>query len=229
MNTYCFIIGTAIIAIKLQGAVIVSFDNNTTTNPFRSSSVNLATSVSGSLTDSAFNAGAGVTFNLVLDNPKIGVNVNLPSAPDFSLATNSFFGAENTGMGVGNANLGRFERGESFTLTATQDIRIESFLFHEWNGDESLYVSWTRNGIGQSGVFSMASGSGTVPSLVTVSVSGIEVDAYTSVLVVNVSPTTANSSGRLRFRNVTLTAVPEPMAVGLCSVVGSYYCLRRRR
>lgn len=214
--------------MNVDAAVIVSFDNDTASNPFRRSVVNLATSVSGSVTDPAFNAGAGAAFNLTLASPLTGVNVTTPSAPSFTGSAASSFGAESTGMGVGNSGLGRFDRGESFTLTAAHAVSLDSFLFHEWTGDETLSILWTQGGVAQIGVFSTAAGTGTPPSLVTVTIAGVKADADTPITIINSSPTTANNTGRLRFRNVTFTAVvPEPGSLAALALVGLIG--RRRR
>lgn len=208
-----------------SAAVVVSFDNNLADNPFRTSVVNSATMVTGSVIDPDLNGGTSVT--LTLSNPLQGVDIATPDSPDFSGATLSYFGAEGSGIGVGNPNLGRFERGEAFTLHTTHALTLNSFGFHEYNGDEELHISWIENGVAQSAVFSMAGGTG-VTSNATVTLSGIQADANTSLTITNVSSASANAAGRLRFRRMEISLVPEPATLGLLGIA-PMMLLRRRR
>lgn len=208
------------------GAVTVSFDNNTASNPFRTSVSNNSTSFGGAVTDPAYNGGAATT--LTFANPRTGVGITTPTSPNFATATTSFFGAESTGFGVGNASLGRFERGEAFTLTTTHALNLDSFVFHEWHGDEDLHLSWTEGGVAQSAVFDMTGETGSILSNATVLLSGVTADANSSIVMTNVSPSTANSSGRLRIRKMTVSLVPEPASVSLLAA-GALLVLRGRR
>ncbi len=207
-------------------AIVVSFDNNTEGNPFRSGVVNSSTSFGGSVTDPDYNGGTSVTLSF--SAPLTGVNVTTPANPDFTGASTSFFGAEGTGFGVGNTGLGRFDRGEAFTLHTTHAMTINSFLFHEWTGDEDLHISWVEGGNAKSGVFSMASGVGTAPANVTVTLSGIVADANTNLVITNVSGASADAAGRLRIRKMEVALVPEPASLGLLGL-GGLLVLRRRR
>jgi hypothetical protein len=150
--------------------------------------VNLATSFSGGFSPD------GTPVTLTFANPKTGVNVNTPSAPDFNTAVNSYFGFEGTGFGVGNSGLGRFERGESFTLTATHAFVLQQINWREYNGDEVLHVEWTQGGVVQQQLFNVTADPFTF--------TGVHADANTPVVITNVSPTTASLTGRLRFEQI---------------------------
>jgi lysophospholipase L1-like esterase len=138
----------------------------------------------------------GTPVTLTFANPKSGVNITTPSAPDDSTAAPSFFGFEGTGFGVGDSiTLGRFDRGESLTLTATHAFTLQHINWREWTGDEVLHVKWTKGGIVQQQTFTM--------NAVLTNFTGIEADANTAVTITNVSPATANLNGRLRFNYLT--------------------------
>ncbi len=227
-------IGAAIAAVSTtmvpsgNAAVIVNFDTGDTLSPYHYLAVQNKTSVTGSVTDPAYNAGAGVTFDFKIYKPLKTVNITTPAAPDFSGAVVSFFGAEGTGFGVAEGTLGRFDRTESFAIAATQKMTVDTFRFHEYSGDEVLQISWTAGGVGQSGLFAMAGGVGTPPSNVTVTLAGIVADANTDIVVTNVSPNT-NNAGRLRIRSIGVTAVPEPVSLGLLLLLGLAAGRRVRR
>ncbi len=213
--TWTSLIGMATLLGFSQGALAATqliFDTTTATEPFRVAVVNNSTSFSGTVTDPTYNGGTDVTFSF--SDPLTGVNITTPSSPVFTGATASFFGAEGTGMGVGNSGLGRFERGEAFTMSANHAFSLNSFVFHEWNGDEQLHISWVRYGTPQSAVFDMTQTGGTAPSTVIVALSGILVDADTDLTITNVGPNT-NNAGRLRFRRMNIELIPEPGTVAL--------------
>ncbi len=147
--------------------------------------------------DTSFSAGFspdGTPVTMTFANPKTGVNVNTPSAPDFNPSVNSYFGFEYSGFGVGNNGLGRFDRGESFSLTATHDFVLQSINWREHNGDELLHVQWTQGGVVQQQVFSITSDPYTF--------TGVHADANTPVVITNASPTTSPLTGRLRFEQI---------------------------
>lgn len=147
------------------------------------------TAFSGSFTP------GGTPVTLTFANPKTGVGITTPSAPNFATAVNSFFGFEPYGFGVGDsATIGRFNRGESLTLTATHAFTIQQINWREWNGDEVLHIKWTRGGVVQEQTFTMSAN----PTTFT----GVQADANTPITITNVGPDT-NLSGRLRFNSVT--------------------------
>lgn len=226
LSTAFGIAASAFAVNMAQAAVIVQFDSASEIHPFRPAVLDGKTSLSGSFVDPDFNDGT--SFTLTLSNPVKSVNVSTPSSPDFSSASASFFGAEESGFGVGDTGLGRFTTGEAFTLTTTHAMTINSFVFHEWNGDEYLHISWVQGGVAKSNVFSMADGTGTAPANITVALSGIQVDANSDIVITNVSPSGANSSGRLRIRKMEVALVPEPAALSFLGL-GGLALLRRRR
>ena len=148
-------------------------------------------------------APGGANVTMTFANPKTGVNITNPSAPDASGAVASFFGFESTGFGVGNTGLGRFERGESFTLRATQPFALQTIRWYECNGDEQVHLAWTQNGQPQQQLISIAAGS----SVIISSLTGVHADANTDIVITNVSPNT-NLSGRLRLNYVTGAVLP---------------------
>ncbi len=150
--------------------------------------VNLATSFSGGFSPD------GTPVTLTFANPKTGVNVDTPSAPDFAPSVNSYFGFEPSGFGVGNSALGRFDRGESFTLTATHAFVLQSIKWREYTGDEVLHLRWTQGGVVQQQLFNVTSDPFTF--------TGVHADANTPVVITNASPTTASLTGRLRFEKI---------------------------
>jgi lysophospholipase L1-like esterase len=136
---------------------------------------------------------------LTFANPKSGVNVDTPSAPNFTPAANSYFGFEGTGFGVGNNGLGRFDRGESFTLTATHAFELQQITWREWTGDEVLHVKWTSGGVSQEQLFPITAA--------LFAFTGLNADANTPVVITNVSTSTANLTGRLRIENIITALV----------------------
>lgn len=137
----------------------------------------------------------GTPVTLTFANAKTGVDVTTdPSAPDFTNAGNSYFGFEYSGFGVGDPTTGRFNRGESFTLTSTHDFVLQEINWREHNGDEVLHIQWTEGGSTQQQLFNITSD----PQVF----SGIHADANTPVVITNVSPASSPLSGRLRFEQI---------------------------
>jgi lysophospholipase L1-like esterase len=141
----------------------------------------------------------GTPATLTFADPKTGVNVNTPSAPDFAPAVASFFGFESSGFGVGNSGLGRFERGESFTITAARAFTLQKITWWEFNGDEVVHLRWTHNGVVQQQLFPVNASA----HLFT----GVQADANTPVVITNVSPTGALLFGRLRINQITTALI----------------------
>lgn len=150
--------------------------------------VNLATSFSAGFSPD------GTPVTLTFANAKTGVDITTPATPNFAPAVNSSFGFETTGFGVGNSGLGRFERGESFTLQATHALAIQQITWREYTGDEVLHIKWTQGGVVQQQLFNVTAN----PQNFTV----IKADANTPVVFTNVSASTTNLSGRLRIEQV---------------------------
>lgn len=141
----------------------------------------------------------GTPATVTFAAPKTGVNVDTPSAPNFTSAVTSFFGIEPNGFGVGNSGLGRFDRGESFTISATRAFALQKITWTEFTGDEVLHVRWTQNGTLNQQVFPV-----TVAAQVF---AGVHADANTPVVITNVSGTGANLTGRLRANEVTTALI----------------------
>lgn len=232
-NKLWTIMTLAIIGLLPQlasASVVMSFDNNNyTTNPFSTSLMDDQTSVSGTITDPDYNGGTDVTVTFY--NPRIAVDVTTPSSPNFSASTLSYFGTETTGFGVGDATVGRFTRGETFTITATQSISLDSMTFHEYSGDEVLHISWVQNGVAVTNLFDFSTmgGSGAIPSDFTVPFGTILADANTDIVITNVSAVDANASGRLRFRDIEISVTPEPATMSLLCLGAAGMLLRRKR
>ncbi|MET0262486.1 MAG: hypothetical protein ABW223_06285 [Rariglobus sp.] len=150
--------------------------------------------LNGGTTFSAGFTPDGTPVTLTFANPKTGVTVTTPSAPDATSAATSFFGFEGTGFGVGNTNLGRFDRGESFTLQASHAFALQKIHFWEWTGDEVIHVKWTQGGVTLQQIFPI--------NAALYAFSGVNADANTPVTITNVSPLGAHLTGRLRINNV---------------------------
>ena len=140
----------------------------------------------------------GTTATMSFANPKSGVNVTDPANPDFSASVASTFGFEATGFGVGGTTVGRFERGESFTLTCPHRFRLNQINWAEYTGDEVVHLKWTRDGVVQQQTFAINDARYAFADVIA--------DANTPVVITNVSASTANLSGRLRFTTI-LTAL----------------------
>ncbi|MET0262485.1 MAG: hypothetical protein ABW223_06280 [Rariglobus sp.] len=137
----------------------------------------------------------GVPVTLTFGSPKTGVNVTVPASPNFTGAVNSVFGFESSGFGVSTpTNVGRFDRGESFTLQANHAFALQQISWIEWTGDEQVHVQWTQGGATQQQVFTI--------NAALFNFTGVQADANTPVVFTNVSPSTANLSGRLRVKHV---------------------------
>ncbi|WP_269539018.1 glycoside hydrolase family 5 protein [Cerasicoccus fimbriatus] len=142
------------------------------------------------------NGGSNIAFNFLA---YANVDVDTPSAPDFTNATASVFGFESTGFGVGETNVGRFNRGESFTVTAGHDLQIDTIRWREVQGDEQVHISWVNNGTAQSVVLDVTSSTSDLTDVIA--------DANTAIVITNVSPTTSSLNGRLRVQDFKARAV----------------------
>lgn len=136
----------------------------------------------------------GIPVTMAFSAPKTGVNISNPAAPDFSTASASFFGFEGSGFGVADSGLGRFNRGECFTLQATHAFTLQTINWREWTGDEKIHVTWTSGGVVQQQVFDITA--------ILFTFTGVNADANTPVIITNVSDSNANSLGRLRFNQI---------------------------
>jgi lysophospholipase L1-like esterase len=150
--------------------------------------------VNGGVSFSAGFTPDGTPVTLTFADPKTGVNIANPSAPDASGATASFFGFESSGFGVANSGLGRFDRGESFTLQANHAFALQQINWREWTGDEILHVKWTQAGIVRQQTF--------ILDAALTTFTGVEADAGTPVTFTNVSPAAASLTGRLRCNSI---------------------------
>ncbi len=145
----------------------------------------------------AFSPG-GTNVTMTFANPRTGVNVSNPAAPDATGSAASFFGFESTGFGVGNSGLGRFDRGESFTLRATRAFALQQIRWNECNGDEQVHFRWTEGGVVKTQLLSIPTGATGIITPLT----GIHADANTDIVITNVSSTSAALTGRLRVHYV---------------------------
>ncbi|WP_269522241.1 glycoside hydrolase family 5 protein [Coraliomargarita parva] len=137
------------------------------------------------------NGGTDITYTFTAQS---GVDITVPTAPDFTGATSDYFGYEATGFGVGEAYVGRFDRGESITLIADHDTQLDAISWRELDGDEQLHISWTSEGVAQSAVFDITTS--------TFEFTDMIVDANTSLVMTNVSPSTSSLNGRLRIQQI---------------------------
>jgi len=181
-------------ANPVAGSTLVM--NNWTSYPFNG--VAGGTSFTGSLVAPE---NGGTSGTMTFANPKSGVDVTVPSAPNFTGAVASTFGFEATGFGVGSTIIGRFERGESFTLQCAHQFQLNQIFWAEFTGDEVVHIKWTRAGVVNQQVFNITSSQFAFTDLIA--------DANTPVVFTNVSPSTANLSGRLRLSTI-LTALVFP-------------------
>jgi len=168
--------------------------NNWTSYPFNG--VAGGTGFAGSIV-SPENGGTPAT--MTFSAPKSGVNITNPAAPDFTAAVASTFGFEATGFGVGSTTVGRFERGESFTLQCAHDFQLGQIFWAEFTGDEVVHIRWTQAGVVQQQVFAINASKFAFTDLIA--------DANTPVVFTNVSPATANASGRLRISTILTSLV----------------------
>jgi len=162
------------------------------------------TAFSGGVTDTAYNGGTSATFSF--GSPLTGVDVSVPATPNFTPATASYYGFEATGFGVGDPTTGRFNRGESLAFQSAHAFKLNQINWAEFTGDEVLNISWENGGAVYDLVYNVTAN----PSLF----SNLVIDANTPVVITNVSPSTANLAGRLRFTaiNVSLADDPVPAA-----------------
>jgi endoglucanase len=140
----------------------------------------------------------------VFSDPLKGVNVTDPDHPDFSTASDSFFGVESTGFGVNEATVGRFDRGESFTIQADRSFQLKAIRWAEYTGDEAIHMSWFCNGMPRSSTIAFGPGS----FYTETPFFGVYPDSNTPLRISNVSDSTANASGRLRVNYIDTAFVP---------------------
>jgi endoglucanase len=160
-----------------------------------------ATTWSGTVTDPALNGGTSATFSFA--SPLVSVDVTDPQNPVFTGAAASVFGFESSGFGVSETTLGRFNRGESFTVTATHRFQLSSIEWREYTGDEVLNIQYTDGGVTYSEVVNITAN--------PTAFADIFADANTPVRITNVSASTANLTGRLRFYRITIALVAPPI------------------
>jgi hypothetical protein len=160
-----------------------------------------ATSFTASQTDSLYNGGTSATFTFA--SAKTNVDVSDPASPDASSATASYFGVEPSGFGVADSTVGRFDREESFVLSADHAFQLNSITWAEYSGDESLQITWTHAGVQLSEVFDMSSGS----FYTTTTFDDITIDANSEVTFTNVSDSSAHASGRLRIKQIDVELI----------------------
>ncbi len=136
---------------------------------------------------------------------RAGVDIANPADPDFSTASASFFGFETSGFGVGETYAGRFDRGESITVTADRDIIIDTIRWRELQGDEQLHMTWTQDGIPQVALLDLTTS--------TTDFADFCIDAGTDWTMTNVSPSTSSANGRLRIADIKIRCLydTEPL------------------
>lgn len=156
---------------------------------------------SGTVTDPDYQGGTQASFTF--SDPITGVNVTNQASPDFSSASNSTFGLESSGFGVGGGSTGRFNRGESFIIEANHAFQLDSIRWGEYTGDESLHLMWFSNGILYSELIHCPPGSfWTIQEF-----DQILVDANSPLVITNVSSSSANAAGRLRVNQVNVSLI----------------------
>ncbi|MCB1129819.1 MAG: glycoside hydrolase family 5 protein [Verrucomicrobiae bacterium] len=139
------------------------------------------------------NGGTPVDFTFTAQD---GVDVSDPTAPDFSGATEDYFGYESTGFGVGDPTTGRFNRGEAIRLAVDHDYRIEVIRWRELDGDERIHLRWTSGGVECEQVLDVADA--------TMEFSDFTIDGGTDLVMTNVSPDTSSLDGRLRIQDIRM-------------------------
>jgi hypothetical protein len=154
-------------------------------------------------------------------DPLSGIDVTDPNLPDYSTATVSLFGLESSGFGIGETNVGRFDRGESFSLQAAQAFELQTIRWAEYSGDETIQLTWTSSGIPMSSTISMDAGS----FYTETEFIGIYPDANTPLEITNVSSSSAYASGRLRVNYIELAFQNE--AIEATTSIGAYMFLNQ--
>lgn len=145
----------------------------------------------------------------IFSDPLAGVGVNNPDSPDFSTASSSFFGVEGTGFGVNESTVGRFDRGESFTIQSDRDFQLKSIGWAEYSGDEAVHLSWFCNGMPRSSTVSFDPGTS---SYTETPFFGVFADSNTPLRITNVSDSSAGANGRLRVNYIDAAVIPPPAA-----------------
>ncbi len=128
-----------------------------------------------------------------------GVDVTDPNTPDFSGATATYFGFEATGFGVGESYVGRFDRGESITMVSDHDYQIDTIRWRELQGDELIHVTWTSEGVAREEVINLTTSTWDFEDFI--------VDANTSLVITNVSPSSSSLNGRLRIEDILIRPI----------------------
>jgi hypothetical protein len=155
---------------------------------------------SGSTTDPAYNGGTAATFTF--DSPRNGIDVSVPASPNVTPSAVSYFGFEATGFGVGDPSTGRFNYGESCSIRASHAFQLNTITWAEFTGDEVLHIAWTNGGAAYQTVVNTTVN----PTVFTT----IVADANTPIVITNVSASTANAAGRLRFKIINVSLVDDP-------------------
>ncbi|HBR94897.1 MAG TPA: hypothetical protein DEA90_12115, partial [Opitutae bacterium] len=139
----------------------------------------------------------GTTTPFTLADPVRAVDVSDPTAPDFSTAIPYHFGgstsADNVGVGY-PLDAGRFQRGESFTLTATRDFRLNRIGWHTTSvTDAKVHFKWTQGGVDQSLTLDAVWSIDLAPH-------NIVMDANTPLVITNVSDDVDEIKQRIALR-----------------------------
>jgi len=120
------------------------------------------------------------------------VDVDTPSAPDFTGATPAQFGRADTDsdmFGVGSSTSSsdrfRFNRGESFTMRVDRDFHLKTITVRSVSVTADLRVAWTRDGQPEQAVVPVT---GHPTTRIDLTPYDVRIDANTPVVITNVSP-----------------------------------------
>ena len=92
----------------------------------------------------------GTVTTFTFSDPKTGVDITDPDNPvEDSGTADSNFGYEDGErmIGVGEQTLGRFSRGERFSLTCNRKFKYTMFFWREVSLDAHLHMEWTQDGV----------------------------------------------------------------------------------